>query len=70
MMNPLKRVGWGLLARGPSVGTTLIRHRPAGSRSDAWRAVEFSCTHFGEDLIALHLLRDVPPDRWEIRPCP
>jgi len=63
MMNALKRVGWGLLARGPSVRATLIRRPPAGSGSDAWRAVEFSYAHFGEDLMVLYLLRDVPPDR-------
>ncbi len=70
MMSPLNRVDWGSLARGPSVGATLIRRRPAGSGSDVWQAVEFSYARFGEDLIVLHLLRDAPPRPLGDLPCP
>ncbi|HZW34202.1 MAG TPA: FkbM family methyltransferase [Isosphaeraceae bacterium] len=63
MMNALKHVGWYLLAQALSTGAALIRRQPAGSGPNAWRAVEFSYAHFGEDLIVLRLLRDIPTDR-------
>ena len=54
----LKRAFWWGLARGLAAGTELIRRSPCPTTADQWRAVQLSYSHYGEDRIVLHLLRD------------
>lgn len=62
-MSALKHFAWYLLTHALSTGAALVRRRPVGFGPDAWRSVEFSYAHFGEDLVILRLLRDLPADR-------
>lgn len=54
----MKRFSWTLLSGLLSWGARTIRRQPSQLGPDEWRAVRFSYSHYGEDLIVLHLLRD------------
>ena len=54
----MKRLVWAVLARFLSWGARVIRRQPSRLGPDEWRAVRFSYSHYAEDLIVLHLLRD------------
>lgn len=53
----MKRLLWAVFARLLSAGAWLSRRQPSALSADAWRAVHFSYSHYGEDLIVLHLFR-------------
>jgi FkbM family methyltransferase len=54
----MKTLFWWFLARVLALGSRLIRRRPSGNTPASWRAVQFSWSQFGEDMVILHLLRD------------
>jgi FkbM family methyltransferase len=58
MLRAVKDMAWRVLARGLGWAATAIRRRPSGGAPADWRAVHFSYSHFGEDLVVFHLLRD------------
>lgn len=49
---------WAVLARLMNWGARAIRRQPSPRGPDEWRAVRFSYSHYAEDLIILHLLRE------------
>ncbi len=55
----MKRLFWKALSRLLSAGAWLIRRQPSALTADAWRAVRFSYSHYAEDLIVLHLFREL-----------
>ena len=63
MISMLKSIWWRGLAACLGWGARLLRRCPSGSRPDEWRAVRFSYSHFGEDLVVFRLLQDLAPDR-------
>lgn len=54
----IKQLFWAALALFLSAGTRLIRRQPSNFSAQAWRASRFSFSHYAEDLIIIHLLRD------------
>jgi FkbM family methyltransferase len=58
LVRGLKDVVWSGVARGLSAAAGAIRRKPSRLTPDEWRAVQFSYSHYGEDLVVLHLLRD------------
>jgi FkbM family methyltransferase len=56
----VRNVFWRLLAGVLGWAAALLRRRPSGGGPDAWRAVHFSFSHFGEDLVVFRLLSDCP----------
>src|SRR5262249_52479725 len=58
VMRGPKDVSWWGLARLLSAGAALIRRTPSRLTPNEWRSVRFSYSHYGEDLIVLHLLRE------------
>lgn len=61
MLRSIKDAGWWVAAGWLAAVTRLIRRRPGPVRPAAWRASNFTFAHFGEDVVVLHLLRDIPP---------
>jgi FkbM family methyltransferase len=54
----VKNMIWNGVARILSRGVSWIRRRPSVMKANDWRAVHFSFSHYGEDLIIFHLLRE------------
>jgi FkbM family methyltransferase len=60
MLKAVKDATWAVVAGGLGAAAGLLRRRPGPRRADAWRAADFTFSHFGEDVVVRHLLGDVP----------
>ncbi|WP_435022593.1 FkbM family methyltransferase (plasmid) [Tundrisphaera sp. TA3] len=54
----MKQSIWIVLARLLNRGARAIRRQPSPREPEEWRSVRFSFSHYAEDLLVLHLLRD------------
>ncbi len=57
MLRLVKDTVWSVWAWALGWGATIIRRCPCAKTAGAWRAVNFSYAHFGEDLLVLSLLQ-------------
>lgn len=53
-----KDVAWWVLSRFMSAGVRLFRLKQGPASADEWRAVSFSYSQFGEDLVIIKLLQE------------
>lgn len=64
-MRKIKDLFWRIISFFLNYLTKRIAGKLAPGSAEAWRAVQFSYSHLGEDLVLLHLLKDriCRPDR-------